>query len=466
MLRVALGLCLGAALCVGVLAWGLRPPRLAVPDAGLVLHDVTLVEPGRGRRPGQTLALTGDRIAAVGDSGGESGPYSGAFVLPGLVDLHVHYPPPWALGERRLYALLFLAHGVTSVRDTGSVLGDLFAFRERIAEGKLAGPRIRACGPVLAGPSAFWPGARSVEDAASGRRAVEALARAGADCIKVYNGVPGDAVAAIRDTTAEYDLPLVAHVPYDVSIAQLEGAEVQHLMGLTRRWWRVDPERLAWYARTSAERRIAHTPTLVAFARTALLREPGALETDPLVRLLPRHYRETLWNPERNPLAGELAPSWDAPAATRVAVMKQVLRTLREAGVTILAGSDTGDPLVGPGAALHEELRQLVDAGLPLEEVWVIATRRAGEVLGVAGLGTLAEGAPADLLVFREDPTRDLAALDSLEAVVAAGRPYPRQVLDAALERQRAHLERPWIAGPAGLLARAVAARNAPQGQK
>ncbi|MCP5056618.1 MAG: amidohydrolase family protein [bacterium] len=102
--------------------------------------------------------------------------------------------------------------------------------------------------------------------------------------------------------------------------------------------------------------------------------------------------------------------------------MKRVLGALREAGVPILAGSDSGNPLVVPGAALQEELRQLTDAGIPVEEVWVIATRRAGERLGVPGLGTLEEGAPADLLLFLDDPTRDLAALGSLEAVIAAGR--------------------------------------------
>lgn len=463
MLRVALGLSLVAVLCVGLLAWGLRPPQLGVPSPGLVLHDVTLVEPGSHRRPGQTLAVAGDRITRVGDSRGERGPYSGSFVLPGLVDLHVHHPPSWALGERELYALLFLAHGVTSVRDTGSVLDDLFAFRDRIAQGRLAGPRIRTCGRVLAGPGSPWPGARIVEDAAAGRRAVEALAREGVDCIKVYNQLASDAVTAIRDAAAQRGLPLVAHVPDGVSIAHLEGAEVQHLMGLGPRWWRVDPERLAWYARTSAQLGLAHTPTLVAFARSALLREPDALETDPLARLLPRHYREILWNPDHNPLAGELAPTSGAPAATRVAVMKQTVRALHDAGVPILAGSDTGNPLVVPGAALHEELRQLLDAGLTLEEVWVTATRRAGEALGVPGLGSLTEGAPADLLVFREDPSRDLAALGSLEAVVAAGRLYPRPVLEAALERRQAHFERPAVAALSRAAARAVLKRQAPE---
>lgn len=67
------------------------------------------------------------------------------------------------------------------------------------------------------------------------------------------------------------------------------------------------------------------------------------------------------------------------------------------------------------------------------------ATRWAGETLGMYKLGTVQEGAPADFLFFREDPTRDLTALSTLEAVVAQGRLYPKAVLDAALARHRAH---------------------------
>ena len=121
--------------------------------------------------------------------------------------------------------------------------------------------------------------------------------------------------------------------------------------------------------------------------------------------------------------------------------MKRTVRALRSQGVPVLVGTDAGNPFVVPGASLHQELRLLVDAGLTAEEAWEAATRRAGEVLGRRGLGTLRPGAPADLLIFREDPTRDLAALSTLEAVVAGGRLYPKPALDQALERQRAHFE-------------------------
>jgi imidazolonepropionase-like amidohydrolase len=105
--------------------------------------------------------------------------------------------------------------------------------------------------------------------------------------------------------------------------------------------------------------------------------------------------------------------------------------------VRIHAGTDVGNPFLVPGASLQEELHHLVDAGLSPEEAWVTATRGPGEFLGDPGLGRVEPGAPADLLWFREDPTRDLDALATLEAVVADGRLYRREELDAALERAR-----------------------------
>jgi imidazolonepropionase-like amidohydrolase len=126
--------------------------------------------------------------------------------------------------------------------------------------------------------------------------------------------------------------------------------------------------------------------------------------------------------------------------------MLQTVAALAEAGVPILAGTDTPNPFVVPGASLQQELELLTRAGLDIEGAWAAATWRAGEALRVQGLGTLAEGAPADLLVFRQDPTRDLAALASLETVVADGRVYSKAALDAAVQRHLAHADA-WLPG-------------------
>jgi adenine deaminase len=86
-------------------------------------------------------------------------------------------------------------------------------------------------------------------------------------------------------------------------------------------------------------------------------------------------------------------------------------------------------------------MRNLTECGLTLEEVWVAATRGNAASLPLDRLGLIAEGAPADLLVFGEDPTRDLAALATLEAVIADGRFYSRQTLVNAVARHRRKFE-------------------------
>jgi predicted amidohydrolase len=90
---------------------------------------------------------------------------------------------------------------------------------------------------------------------------------------------------------------------------------------------------------------------------------------------------------------------------------------------------------------LQKELHKLLDAGFTPEESWAAGTRWAGESLREPKLGTLQDGAPADFLIFREDPSHNLAALSTLEAVVAQGRLYPKQVLQRAIERHRDYNE-------------------------
>ena len=143
-----------------------------------------------------------------------------------------------------------------------------------------------------------------------------------------------------------------------------------------------------------------------------------------------------LWNPDSNPLLAWLEPAGFGELPDRYQRMLQAVAWLHAQGVPILAGTDTMNPFVVPGASLHEELGHLAAAGISLPEVFDIATRRAGERLGIEGLGVLRPGAPADFVVFRDDPTRDLRALETLEAVVADGRLYPREALDEAIRRQ------------------------------
>jgi imidazolonepropionase-like amidohydrolase len=433
---------LAAALSLAVLHLAAGPPGLPVPPRGLELSGLTLVNPGQPSLPGRTLRAEGGTIVEISTDATPtaSSAYAGAYALPGLVDLHVHHPPVLAWGERELFALLFLRHGVTSVRDVGSFGGGMLEQRRRVREGELAGPRIFACGPIVDGEPPGWPGARVALDAEEARAAVSALVEEGSDCVKIYNSLSFGAFAALQEEAARSGLPIVAHLPDAVPLEALRGVELQHLMGLAE-----GPKDAAVRAYVERSHRIGlpHTPTLVAFARGAQLEDYEALLDDPAARLLPRHYRELLWNPDANPLVAWLEPEGFGELPDRYDLMQRAVAELHARGVSVLPGTDTMNPFVVPGAALQEELHHLAGAGIAPAEVLEIATRRAGERLGLPGLGLLHLGAPADFVLFRDDPTRDLRALDSLEAVVADGRLYSRERLDEAIRRQLAYFDGP-----------------------
>jgi imidazolonepropionase-like amidohydrolase len=187
---------------------------------------------------------------------------------------------------------------------------------------------------------------------------------------------------------------------------------------------------------------IAHTPTLVVLDRLAAVEDYDAARAEPDAQLLPRFYRDVVWSPSeglpflRNRTAEDYA--YYREGLTRGSAL---VARMHRAGVPIYAGTDTQVPFQVPGAALHRELRLLSDAGLGPDGALATATTLPGHALGIPGLGRVEPGSPADLLVFREDPTLDLDALGTLEAVIADGRLYRVADLEVQLERYRKHHE-------------------------
>ncbi len=432
--------------------------------AGVVMHT-----PLTGSRRG-SIAIAHGRITGVtpadDSESGSGSPYAGLHALPGLVDLHVHLPPWFAPGQTDLFTTLLLGHGVTTIRETGTCGSRPFALRESIRSGARAGPRIFACGTVLDGDPPTWPLVRVVRDAAEARAAVDDLAEQGADCIKVYSGISDAALAAIRDAAHERGLPVIGHLPAWAWFDEPRLDEIEHVCD--PRCWEIGKREIAALVAAAREHGIAHTPTLVVFEGQLRSYEYETNLETPLARLIPRFWREVIWNPRYGlgftaPRTGQRAER-EAMHRSMVDTVCDAVRQLHAAGVRVLPGSDSLNPFVVPGASLYEELRLFVRCGFTPAEALVAATWQAGEALGVPGLGRIESGAPADLLIFREDPTRDLAALDTLEAVVADGRLYRKADLDAALARQRERFAQWWFDGPsvwlADLVARGIARRD------
>ena len=459
---VASGLLL---VCVGIAWWSSfrSPTGVEVPAPGALLTNVTVIEPARRRLAGRTIEVIGDRIAAVRPARSDEASFGG-FVLPGLIDMHVHHAT--AIGGLGSYfSLLFLAHGVTAVRNTGDFDASArdLTMRDAVRADLYPGPRVFRCGPILDGASPLWPASVIVTTPEAARREVARLSAEGVDCIKVYARMEAAVLAALREAARAEGLPVVGHVPRGVAFEEALLDDAQHLIGVPRAhadrpldltgdepatevnpfivgWAELDEARIAEVALVSLRHGIRHTPTLVFLKLASEADQTEELRGRLDAALLPRVFRDVFWRPpERFRSGGRVTPdTW--PAFRRAfAQSLATVGALHRAGVTLHAGTDTGNPFVVPGASLHEELRLLVAAGLTAEDAWAAATTDAGEFLPEADLGRLRPGAPADLLVFREDPTRDLAALDTLETVVSRGRLYDKAALDRAVLRLRTH---------------------------
>lgn len=442
MRRVLLAVGVAAALLMaGALALGSDSLAPAPDRADHIFRAVTVVNPGRGRVDRVDVHVADGRVLSIGPTRAPQD-VAGGFVLPGFVDAHVH--PAFTDDDRELVARLRLMHGVTSVRYMAAP-GSIFGLQADVAEGHRIGPRVFACGlPVEGTPPTFATNALTrfavrvsglaLETAADFRREVRLRAEQGAACIKVFINTDGDQLEAVREEATLHGIPLVGHVPYPLSFEQADLADVQHLTGVPdapSAAFTVGPEFLPWveaWSALTAERKAevvqaslrqgaAHTPTLLIWAKIA-----GRLEGRDLAALHPPWFAEKLWA-RRAPLAPWhpiMDESLFRAAARAFPRMLEFVGELHRAGVPIRVGTDSA--FEGPG--YHEELRLLVEAGLSPEAAMEAATLHGAHGIGKPELGAVAEGGPADLLVFGFDPTETLDHLESLETVVVDGRLY------------------------------------------
>jgi len=356
-----------------------------------------------------------------------------------------------AIGNDRLFALLFLANGVTTIREIGSADGSAYSVRDAISDGRFPGPRMISCGWVLDGDPPARANNLVLRTPDDGRAAVAEAVRNGARCVKLYNTLSRDVVLAIAEAAAEAGIPIAAHVPQSVSLLDAPYiADVQHLTGvpvpsdparlgrsdyLNSDFAALSDARIAEVTAAALRQGTIHTPALVNEEARRTLGDPVRFPPDPQITVLPDFW-QIIWHaiwPAPN-LGAEEAVYEGFLARDRAAV-----RSFFENGVTVYAGTDTLMPFVAPGAALLEELRNFSELGLAPEQALATATTSAGRFWKDAAYGRIEAGLPADLVLYRSDPSTSLDALDTLELVVADGRVYRKTELDAWVETYRRH---------------------------
>lgn len=399
-----------------------------------------------------TVVIIGDRIDSIVPGGlGEGREPScsdarevdgdGGYLLPGLVDFHVHLRDEGELAS-------YLTWGVTSVVNMRGGPAHL-KLREAIRLGEILGPTLYTTGPTIDGDPPIRSGAntRVVTEPAEARAVAREHAEAGYDLMKVYNNLPPEAFRVLVDEAHRLGLSVVGHIPRTPGRAQAlqfaldagldmitHGEEyfftyfggASDAAMATGGASKPDMSAIPEVARMTAEAGTAVTPNLsfVEATRRQLENLDAVLE-DPETRHLPPAVLE-MWR-SYNPTQRDDLEAFTRREAVKQPFVRRLTHGLHEAGVLLLAGTDASAPGLFPGRSLHLELRELVGAGLTPYEALATATRNAGAFAEGhldldAGFGTIEEGHRADLLLLEENPFASVDALDSIEGLAVRGR--------------------------------------------
>lgn len=431
----------------------------------LIIDDVTVIDAtGAPAKPHQTVIIRDGKIEDIqsSDMGGArklAGTHvdgSGKFLIPGLWDMHVHMVfGDWFPRGKEVTLPLFVANGITGVRDMGGELEVLQQWRREISAGTLIGPRIVMSGPMLDGPQPRFPSSIAVKTPEDGRKAVDDLKRRGADFIKLQSLIPRDAVFAIADEAKKQGIAFVGHVPDAVRASEASNAgqkSFEHLIGIfegsspledefingtkTEKQFlsTYDPKRAEALFSLLAKNQTWQCPTLV-WERGGNLIDETDFAHDTRARYAPAYWKDVTWKRFTEQIKHDFNTDDLATRKAFVAKELEVVNAMHRAGIPFLAGTDTPPGVyVFPGFSLHEELQRFVAAGFTPMEALQTATLNPARFLGMEDrLGTIEKGKLADLVLLNANPLDDIRNTQKIDAVIVNGRYLSRAELDKML---------------------------------
>ncbi|WP_210514745.1 amidohydrolase family protein [Hymenobacter terricola] len=444
-----------------------RPTKLKIYD--VVINHVTVVDVESGQlRPNQVVTVSRGKIVEIEPADQDS--YAakqyvngnGRYLIPGLWDMHVHFRGGDSLIAANKKSLtLFLAHGITTVRDAGGDLTpSVFRWRQEMDAGLYAGPRIFTSGPKIDGPGAYWPGSLEVETPAQISKALDSLQRLRVDYVKIYDSrISGAAYLETIRQAQRRGLKTTGHMPYSVTLGEavkrgLDATEhlyyvfkacsgkedsltalVRNSLGTSKPlglfavlpavYDTYSPAAAARIFKLMAKHHTAAVPTLYIQKTLAELPENDHAQ-DTLRAYIDPKIQATY--ARRLASARQLSPAASAFGQKLNTKFMSLVPQMQAAGVMLLAGSDSGpfNSFIYPGASLQEELIMLVQAGLTPLQALQAATISGAKFMGVASrTGTIAPGKYADLVLLTGNPLEDIANIKKIDAVISRGKAYP-----------------------------------------
>ena len=459
--------------------------------ADLLIEEVTVIDAVHGLRRGMDVFISGNMISAVLEHNVPSKISArkivnarGKYLIPGLWDAHVHTTFTPALSEGMVD--LFIANGITSIRDTGGQLGSVLAWRE-MSKHK-GGPTVYIAGPLIDGTPTVYDGKikhypEISISAATPQQvilAVDDLAAAGVDLIKAYEMLSPAAFRALIVQAAKHGLPVTGHVP--LSMTAVEAAQaglnsMEHMRNLEMDCSSRAPELFTQRQRLllhesskpgSNLRSEIHSAQHFEAVRTydadrcalvlqqLLTHDVWQIPTATLMfASLEPYYVEEQWRKTFDFLPKDVRKAWLAstdrykqslqevsPARQQRARVadwkKQMVKQFVEVGIPIMAGTDTPIFFLTPGFSLHKELQTLVSAGMTPLQVLESATLAPAKYFGIDDKqGVISPNMLADLVLLNSNPLNLIANTSDINSVIRQGELLARGQLDQRLKRAK-----------------------------
>jgi len=441
------------------------PVRAPVSTSDQAITGVAVVDVAKGIvLPDQTVIIAEGLIQAVGPRAGLAAPKRakvidgrGLYLMPGLVDAHVHYL------EAPIFGRVMIANGVLLVRDMGMPNDYILKLRDELNRGETLGPEMVATGTVLDGDPPLIPSiSMGVKTPEEGRAAVRRQAAAGVDMLKVYNLLDKDVFLAIVDEARKIGLKVAGDLPEAVYIEDAAMAGMQsseHYHGFEKVIARLLGEPVTLHyagvaSQTSYLLRLGEVDPQVLQDFYQRLRASG-MTVDPTIVTSKNWPNVDAFDPKSLPggeyISQNLLSIWKGQWAGQSEFpdlvwqnWAQMVKGMNEAGVPLMVGTDLMVPGICPGYAVHEEMAIWQEAGIPAADVLRSATLVPARFMGLGDrLGGISEGKSASMVLVRANPLDDIRNAQQIEGVFLRGHYFSRDDLDRLLAEARALARQP-----------------------
>ena len=410
----------------------------------IVIANVNVLPMDRDRViTGQTVVIERGIISRLGPrrrvtipAGAKRIDGTGKYLMPGLVDVHVHLASNQE-SEQRAILKLFVANGVTTVvnlRGTPQIL----ELRAAVSQGHVFGPTLYTVGPFINEP--FFTTPDEVE------RAVVDQKRAGYDFVKLHGNLSREAYARLNAVARREGIRVIGHAPRNLGVAamfeehQYAVAHAEEFLYDTTSSSRdkdlpLVEARIPQLARSMAQTGTWLMPNLTAFRIIGLMaRDLDTVLARPEMRFLPPTVRRG-WGPATNPYTARFGKEKYPGMLARYQLLQKLVGAFNADGVRMLVGTDAMNTGVVPGFSAHDELAELAAAGLTPFEALRAATANAAEFLAVTDQrGVVAAGQNADLILLDANPLQNITNTRRIAGVVLRGQWLPRSAIASMLD--------------------------------